>query len=110
MPKAPGKWSPGRATQEINKCAKSDSLSVSWKLHAKEQMRERGIIMGDVLHVLKRGFVYSEPINASRPGYHKYLVEATTPNSDGRAVGVVVIPDDVACELKIITVMWRDES
>ena len=108
MAKAPGEWTPAKATKEINACAKSDILTLSWKHHAKDQMRDRGIIMGDVLHVLRRGFVYGPPRNATRLGYHKYIVETTTPNSDGRAVGVVVIPDG-ACELKIITVMWRDE-
>ena len=108
MAKAPGEWPPAKATTEINSCAKSDNLNLSWKTHAKDQMRDRGIVMGDVLHVLKRGFVLGPPRNATRPGFHKYLIETTTPNSDGRTVGVVVIPDG-ACEMKIITVMWRDE-
>jgi Domain of unknown function (DUF4258) len=108
MAKAPGEWPPAKATREINACAKSDRLHLSWKYHAKEQMRERNIIMGDVLHVLRRGFVLGPPRSATRPGFHKYLIETTTPNSEGRTVGVVVIPDG-NCELKIITVMWRDE-
>ena len=72
-------------------------------------MRDRDILMGDVLYVLKNGFVLDEPRRATRPGFFKYLVESTTPNSEGRTVGIVVIPDDVACALKIITVMWRHE-
>jgi hypothetical protein len=108
MAKAPGEWTPARATQEINACARSDGLTLSWQHHAKEQMRNRGIIMGDVLHVLRRGFVLGPPRSATRAGYHKYVIETTTPNSEGRAVGVVVIPDG-SCELKIITLMWRDE-
>jgi len=108
MAKAPGEWTPARATKEINACARSEGLTLSWKYHAKEQMLARDISMGDVLHVLRRGFVYGPPRNATRAGYHKYIVETTTPNSEGRAVGVVVISDG-ACELKIITVMWRDE-
>ena len=63
--------------------------------------------MGDVKHVLRRGFVYGEPREATRAGFFKYLIGATTPNSDGRTVGVVVIPDKRA--MKLVTVMWRDE-
>lgn len=70
-------------------------------------MSERDLTTGDVLHVLKYGFVYDQPEQSTRPGYFKYLVEATTPNST-RSVGVIVIPDG-KCELKIVTVMWRDE-
>lgn len=76
--------------------------------HAKEQMLDRGLIMGDVLHLLKGGFVYDEPEAATR-GHFKYRVEGTTPNSDGRTVRVVVIPSG-DCHIKIVTVMWRDEK
>jgi hypothetical protein len=58
--------------------------------------------------VLKLGFVLEEPQPATRPGFFKYVIEATTPNSEGRTVAVVVIPDG-ACDLKMITVMWKDE-
>lgn len=105
----PGQWSTGKATQEINACAKGATLDLTFVRHVKDRLRERGLVMGDVLHVLKRGFVLEEPEPATRPGYFKYLIEATTPNSEGRTVGIVVIPDG-ACELKLITVMWRDEQ
>jgi hypothetical protein len=75
----------------------------------KDQLRERGLIMGDVLHVLRRGFVLEEPEPATRAGFFKYLIEATTPNSEGRTVGILVIPDG-ACELKLKAVFWRDEQ
>ncbi|QYF86060.1 hypothetical protein KY493_09350 [Brevundimonas sp. PAMC22021] len=68
----------------------------------------RDLLMSDVLHVIKRGFVLDPPRPSSRDGLYKYLIEATTPNSEGRKVGVVVIPDG-GCEMKLITVMWRDE-
>lgn len=104
----PGLWSSGDATKNINACAAEDSLTLSWTVHAKAQMLDRELTMGDVLHVLKRGFVFEAPREATRPGFFRYLIEATTPNSAGRTVGVVTIPDG-RCELKLITVMWRDE-
>lgn len=103
----PGRWSTADATRNINRCAQDEALALSWTTHVKEQMANRDITMGDVKHVLRRGFVYDEPREASRPGFFKYLIEATTPNSDGRSVGVVVIPDKRA--MKLVTVMWRDE-
>jgi len=104
----PGIWSTGKATQTINACARSPTLNLSWVRHVKDRLRERGLIMGDALHVLKLGFVLENPQPATRPGYFKYVIEATTPNSGGRTVAVVVIPDG-ACDLKMITVMWKDE-
>ena len=104
----PGQWSTGKATQIINACARSPTLNLSWVSHVKERLRERGLIMGDALHVLKFGFVLDTPLPATRPGFFKYLIEATSPNSEGRTVGVVVIADG-SCDLKMITVMWKDE-
>jgi hypothetical protein len=45
---------PGRATEKIRMCARSDDLLIRWTDHAKDQMAERDLIMGDVLHVLRR--------------------------------------------------------
>ena len=47
--------------------------------------------MGDLLHLLKQGFVYDEAVPATREGYFRYAVESTTPNSDGRAVRAITI-------------------
>ena len=103
----PGRWPIAAATQKINATARSDGLDLCFKLHAIDQMRDRGLVMGDVLHVLKFGFVLDDPHPANQPGFFKYVVTAETPNSDGRRIGVVVIPDGQS-QLKIITVMWRD--
>lgn len=107
MPKSPPKWKPAEATHKINECAKNDP-TIALTFHAKEQMSDRGLIMGDVMHLLKWGFVYEEPEDATRDHF-KYRVEGTTPNSDGRTVRSVVIPSG-DCHLKIVTVMWRDEK
>lgn len=103
-------WSPKEATDEIRKIAKSKQLTIAYKRHAAERMAERGLIVSDVLHVLKNGFVYEEASPATRRGYHKYLVENKSPNSSGRTVRVVVVPEKKGKFLKIITVMWVDEK
>lgn len=84
-------------------------MSISYKKHAQERLAERGLIVSDVLYVLKNGFVYLECEPSTRPGYNKYCMECRSPNSGGRSVRVVVIPDKKRCELKIISVMWVDE-
>ncbi|WGU40347.1 hypothetical protein [Phenylobacterium sp. NIBR 498073] len=104
----PGQWSTGKATQEINACAKSASLNITFVKPVKDRLRERGLIMGDALYVLRRGFVLEDPGTTTRPGFFKYLIEATTPNSEGRTVGILVIPDG-CCMLKLTDVKWRDE-
>lgn len=64
--------------------------------------------MADLLHVLRTGFVYERPEPASREGFFKYQVEGKSPNSGKRIVRVVVIPDG-RCDMKIVSVMWKDE-
>lgn len=102
-------WTPAQATQRINACAKGDNLQLSWTVHVKERMRERGLIASDILYLLKTGFVHDQPEPSTREGFFKYRVEGTTPNSNRRAVRVVVIPDPSGCGIKLVTIMWRDE-
>jgi hypothetical protein len=71
-------------------------------------MAARDLLMGDVLHVLKHGFVYDEAERATQIGLFKYKIESATPNCFGRTVRVVVIPS-MSSEVKIVTVMWKDE-
>ncbi len=109
MARGPGLWNTADATRHINSCAKSNKLQLSWKMHAKERMQERGIIMSDVLYLLRSGFVHEPAEPATREGYFRYQVEGTTPNSNRRSLCVVVIPDPRVNQMKIVTIMWRDE-
>jgi hypothetical protein len=100
--------SPAKATSEIRgKCGPELSLYLTG--HAKDQMADRGLIMGDVLHVLKHGFVYESPEPSTREGCFKYKMECVTPNSNGRTLRVVLIPSQRS-DVKIVTVMWVDEK
>jgi hypothetical protein len=103
-------WPNRVATEKIRAYAKNPGLKLSYKKHAQEQLRERGIIIGDVLHVLKMGFVLTPPRPSSDPELFKYRVESKSPNSNGRTIGVVVIPNVCRPSMKIVTVMWVDED
>jgi hypothetical protein len=72
-------------------------------------MALRDLTIGDIRHVLKFGYVYSDPVQADIPGYYRYAIEGTTPNSGGRTVRVVVIPGINNGDLKLVTAMFRDE-
>lgn len=108
MKSALGKWSPADASRNLNAMAADTKLDLSLTLHARERMAERGLIMGDVLHVLKNGFVFEEPEGTTRPDLWKYKIEGLSPNSHGRHVRLVVIPGP-GPSFKIVTVMWKDE-
>jgi hypothetical protein len=108
MPKPPGAWTPAVATKQINDCANQPNMNLSLTGHAKDQMAERDLIVGDLRHLLRRGFVFDQGAPATREGYFRYAIEGTTPNSDGRTVRAIVIPDG-RLDLKIVTVMWRTE-
>ena len=100
-------WTAAEATRKINEYARDDP-TIALTFHAKEQMWKRDLLIGDVLHLLRAGFVYDEPEPASR-GYYKYCVEGATPNSGRRKVRLVVIPGGTH-QLKIVTVMWKDKK
>lgn len=104
-----GSWSPEVATSNIRSMAVDKKLGLIFKLHAKDQMSDRRIIMSDVLYVLKNGFVYMDAVPSTQNGYFKYGIECTSPNSEGRSVRLIVIPDLSVCRIKLVTVMWVDE-
>lgn len=99
---------PSRATEQIRNKRNSEDFEILWTAHAKDQMLERGLILGDVLHLLKTGFVYESGESATKIGLFKYKMEAVTPNSNGRTVRAIVIPA-TNDRLKIVSVMWVDE-
>lgn len=84
-------------------------MNLTYVKRLTEDLKVCGLSMGDVLHVLKRGFVLEEPERSTRRGFFKYQIEATTPNSEGRTITLVVIPDG-SCELNIKRLLWRDEK
>ena len=100
--------SPQQATELLRRKVNND-LTLLLTDHAQERLDDRGLTTKDVLHVLKHGFVYEEAEPATRIGLFKYQMEASTPNSGGRTVRIVVIPSS-ANQMKLVTVMWADES
>ena len=101
-------WSPADATDQIRAIARSEILNLILTTHAREQMFERDLIAGDVLYILKEGFVLETSNKSTRPRYFKYEMESRSPNSGSRKVRVVAIPDPDKCIIKIVTVMWVD--
>jgi len=73
-------------------------------------MYERNLTTGDLLHVMKFGFVLEEPVPSTQDGFYKYSIEGRTPNSGSRKLKLIVIPDEVKCGIKFVTVMWKDEK
>lgn len=103
-------WNPTEATERLRQMAKHPAFSIAYKVHATQRLAERGIIVSDLLHVLRGGFVYKDGVPATQHGYYKYEIQGIAPNSGGRAVCLVVIPNFERCKLKIVTVMWVDET
>ncbi len=105
----PEPWSPAEARWRISAYARDEWCDIFLTRHAEERLEERGLTVGDVLHVLRNGHVYDEAEPATQAGLHRYRVESETPNSGGRRVRVVVVPAPGRPALKIVTVMWIDE-
>ncbi len=103
-------WEPSYATDAIREMAQNIQFSIAYKIHAKERLSERGLIASDVLYLLKNGFGLKPATKSEKsPGYYKYQIESLTPNSGGRKLRAVVIPNCKDCKLKIVTIMWVDE-
>lgn len=101
-------WKPADATDAIRAISLDENLTLDLTLHAKEQMGTRDLYVSDILHVLKHGFVFEPATPATHPKCFKYKIESTTPAST-RAVRIVAIPWSNPPEIKVVTVMWRDE-
>ena len=102
-------WNPTDATYAIREVGRHPALSLAYKIHAMQRLAERGIVVSDVLYLLRNGFVYEDPKPATQAGYFRYVVDCRTPNSDGRIVTAVVIPNANTMSIKIVTVYWKDE-
>ena len=102
------KWKPGDATIYINKIARDLFCDLLYSEHAKERMSERCITTGDVMHVLKKGFVYDEAEKATR-GRYKYRIVGKTPNSQ-REIALIVLATRKEKKIKVVTIMWNDDN
>lgn len=70
----------------------------------------RDISTFDVLAVLRNGFVHADPVAGNRPGSFVYAMEARIQDHGGRTIRVVVAVDPERTRVKIVTVMFVDES
>jgi len=104
-------WNGTKATETISRYARSMSFELVKTAHAIDQMLARDLMDGDLLYVLRHGFVYDRPapLPATKPGFFRYAIEGKTPNSCGRKVRAIVIPDPAKAIIKVVTVMWADE-
>jgi hypothetical protein len=107
--KQPQPWTPGDATDNIREIAASN-FALSLTGHVTERMEERDLTTADIRHILRRGFVYEQAQETTRSKCFKYCIDASTPNSGSRTVRLVVVPCTDPLEIKIVTVMWRDEG
>lgn len=103
-------WEPVDATYSLREMARSPVFSIAYKLHATERMQERGLIVSDLLFLLKNGHVRLKAEKSTSVGYYKYCIDGCTPNSGGRELRAVVVPNFNDCKLKLVTFMWKDEG
>ena len=105
------KMNPAEATKAINKIAKDDRFDLAFTKHVRERMDERSITIGDLLHLLKRGIVLVEGVSDERTeNFWKYRIEGRTPSTGQRSIAAIVIPDTKWSIIKVVTVMWLDET
>ena len=97
----PQPWKPADATDAIRSISQ-DNTFLDLTGHARDQMAARDIIVSDVLHVLKHGFVYEISEPATKSGFYKYRMESRSP-AGPRDIRLVVIPWSTPPEIKIVT-------
>ena len=101
--------SSAKATKEINKLACDPLCNLSKSPHAEERLEERNILTGDLLYLLKKGFIYDVAEASTRKDLWKYRIEGVTPNSNGRTITAIIVPDFKTKHIKIVTCFWKDE-
>jgi hypothetical protein len=72
-------WNPADATDEIRRIACRDDLDLILTKHARGQMAERNLYSGDVLFVLKQGFVLEEAEESTRRDFYRYQMQSRSP-------------------------------
>jgi len=75
--------SPAKATKEINKLASDPLCNLSKSPHAEDRLEERTILTGDLLYLLKNGFIYELAEASTRKDFWKYKIEGVTPTQTG---------------------------
>ena len=100
--------SPADATDGIRALVRDDEADAHIRVHFKKQLNERELLITDALHVLKHGFVYDQPEQSTQPGFWKYKMQGTSPNSGKRKLEIIIIPDFDQCGYKLITIYWAD--
>ena len=104
------KLGPAEATKKINALAENPFLDLSKSPHAESRMAERNIISGDLLCLMRTGFIYDAAEPASREELWKYKIEGKTPNSESRVIIAIIIPDFKLKHIKIVTCYWKDKG
>ena len=84
----------------------------AWTQHVKQRLKERGIIMSDVIYLLYHDFklLSIDESTRSAEGLFKYKICGRTPNSDDKNIYLVIIPSLKINGVKIITAMWEREN
>jgi hypothetical protein len=103
-------WKPAVATKRINEIARNKQCDLAFTKHATERLTQRSLMIGDLRYVLKYGHVYEEPEGSTIAGLYRYKIENQSPNSGARFLRAVVVPDGKSRQIKVITIMWRDEK
>ena len=85
---------------------------IAWTEHARQRLEERGIIMSDVLYLLRHDFelLRIDDTTRSDEGLFKYKIAGYTPNSNNKRICLVIIPSLKTYSVKIVTVMWEKEN
>lgn len=102
----PASFRPTRtwAQKRIRELA-ADTSKLRWTEHIMEQMEARDITDEDVLRVLRRGDVETDPVADKTSSGWKVKVVDKHPR--GRAIGVVTIIMDRGF-LRLVTTEWED--
>lgn len=81
---------PEEATKRIRRMTRK-GVDLSWTEDVKEAIKERGLVMGDLHHVLRKGIVLTAGVPCTRQGFFKYVIESRTPNFIGQNLKLMVI-------------------
>ena len=103
-------WTHSEAENRIHRYAKHPDFDLEYSRHAKMRIERRGILISDLNHILKYGYIDGEPERTTPSGYYKCKICGKSPHSGSREICLVVVLAGGKPAVKIVTVMWKDLS
>lgn len=101
---------PQTAENWFRRLAERGALRLSFTLHARQRLTERGVAIEGVHRLIRTGTVPVKPRRVDGLGRSKYAIEGEAGEDDPRRLRIVVIAAPRSPDVRVVTAMWVEEK